>query len=70
MKLAISGLAARAQRRHHGEPGASVLANAAAWIFAAWPVSRQPAADPGNRHTRRVALLKRILPATAWRCCC
>lgn len=60
MKLAISGFAAR---RQHGEPGTGVLTNAAAWIFAAWPVSRQSAADPGSRHTRRVALLKRVLPA-------
>jgi lipopolysaccharide export system protein LptC len=63
MKLAISGLAARAQRRQRGEPATEVPANAAGRIFAAWPVFRQPAADPGNRHTQRVALLKRVLPA-------
>ena len=45
-------------RRREGEPKAAVLANPAAWIAAAWP-----SAAPDNRHSRRVALLKRILPA-------
>ena len=41
-----------------GDPKAAVLANAAAWIAAAWPGTA-----PDNRHSRRVALLKRVLPA-------
>ncbi len=54
----MPGSALRAQRRHEGEPKAAVLANPAAWIAAAWP-----SAAPDNRHSRRVALLKRVLPA-------
>ncbi len=45
-------------RRHEGEPKPVILANAAAWLAAAWP-----GAAPDNRHSRRVALLKRVLPA-------
>ena len=55
MRLALPGFA---QQRHEGEPKAAVLANAAAWLAAAWP-----GAAPDNRHSRRVALLKRVLPA-------
>jgi lipopolysaccharide export system protein LptC len=58
MRLAMPGAALRAQRRHEGEPKAAVLANPARWIAAAWP-----SAAPDNRHSRRVALLKRVLPA-------
>jgi lipopolysaccharide export system protein LptC len=57
----MPGFAPRAQRheeRHRGEPNAAILANAAAWLAAAWP-----GASPDNRHSRRVALLKRVLPA-------
>ena len=46
-----------AQQRQEGEPKAAVLTNAAAWLAAAWP-----GAAPDNRHSRRVALLKRVLP--------
>src|SRR5260370_1904694 len=44
-------------QREEGEPKPAVLANAAAWLAAAWP-----SAAPDNRHSRRVALLKRVLP--------
>jgi len=54
MRLVMPGLA----RRHEGEPKPVILANAAAWLAAAWP-----GAAPDNRHSRRVALLKRVLPA-------
>ena len=54
----MPGFAQRPQHRHWGEPKAAVLANAAAWLAAAWP-----GAAPDNRHSRRVALLKRVLPA-------
>jgi len=43
---------------HWATPKAAVLASAAAWIAAVWPAT---ASD--NRHSRRVALLKRVLPA-------
>src|SRR5712691_6943575 len=55
MRLAMPGFA---QQRQEGEPKAAVLAGAAAWLAAAWP-----GAAPDNRHSRRVALLKRVLPA-------
>ena len=58
MRLALPGSALRAQRRPGDEPKAATLANPAAWIAAAWP-----GAAPDNRHSRRVALLKRLLPA-------
>jgi lipopolysaccharide export system protein LptC len=58
MRLAMPGLALRAQRRRHSEEGDTALGNPGAWIFAARPI-----AAPGNRHSRRVALLKRVLPA-------
>src|SRR5712691_2731779 len=58
MRLVMPGFAQRPQQRHWGEPKAAVLANAAAWLAAAWP-----GAAPDNRHSRRVALLKRVLPA-------
>ena len=59
----MPGFQLRAQRReeeegHWGDPKAAVLANAAAWLAAAWP-----GAASDNRHSRRVALLKRVLPA-------
>jgi lipopolysaccharide export system protein LptC len=64
----MPGFALRARQRQEechweheedwGDPKAAVLANAAAWIAAAWPGT-----VPDNRHSRRVALLKRILPA-------
>jgi len=55
MRLAMPGFA---QQRQEGEPKAAVLAGAAAGFAAAWP-----SAAPDNRHSRRVALLKRVLPA-------
>src|SRR5438874_13603094 len=58
MRLAMPGFALRTRRPSGGEPKAAVLANATAWLAAAWP-----AAAPDNRHSRRVALLKRVLPA-------
>ncbi|MGC2414080.1 MAG: LPS export ABC transporter periplasmic protein LptC [Stellaceae bacterium] len=57
MRLAISRSTLRAQRHHEGEPKAAVLVTPA-WIAAAWP-----SAAPDNRHSRRVAVLKRLLPA-------
>jgi lipopolysaccharide export system protein LptC len=51
--------ALRAPPRHEGEPKAAVMAGPAAWSSVAWPGR---ASD--NRHSRRVALLKRVLPAT------
>jgi lipopolysaccharide export system protein LptC len=67
MRLAIPGPALRAQRRRQKGEGASAVANPggnpAAWIFAAQPGAAQPSAALGNRHSRRVALLKRVLPA-------
>ena len=45
-------------QRHEGEPKPVILANAAAWLAAALP-----GGAPDNRHSRRVALLKRVLPA-------
>ena len=58
MRLALPALALRGPRRREGEPKAAVLAGSAAWIAAVWP---NPALD--NSHSRRVALLKRVLPA-------
>jgi lipopolysaccharide export system protein LptC len=67
MRLAIPGPALRMQRRRQSGEGASVVANPggnpAAWIFAAQPSTTNPSAALGNRHSRRVALLKRVLPA-------
>jgi lipopolysaccharide export system protein LptC len=57
MRLAMPGFALRAPR-HEGGPKTAILGNAAAWLAAAWP-----GAAPDNRHSRRVALLKRVLPA-------
>jgi lipopolysaccharide export system protein LptC len=55
------------QRRRQSGEGASVVANPggnpAAWTFAAQPITTNPSAALGNRHSRRVALLKRVLPA-------
>jgi len=59
MRLALPGSALRAERRPESEPRAAILASPAAWIAGAWA-----GAAPGNRHSRRVALLKRVLPAT------
>src|SRR6266446_780821 len=53
MRLVMPGFA----QRQDGEPNPAVLMNAAAWLAAAWP-----SAAPDNRHSRRVALLKRVLP--------
>ena len=58
MKLALPGSAPHASRRLESEPNAAVLANTASWVAAAWP-----GAASDNRHSRRVALLKRVLPA-------
>jgi lipopolysaccharide export system protein LptC len=58
MRLIMPGFAVRAQQRNEGELKPAILANAAAWFAAAWP-----GAAPDNRHSRRVALLKRVLPA-------
>jgi lipopolysaccharide export system protein LptC len=67
MRLAMPGPALRAQRRRQSGEGASAAAdpggNPAAWIFAAQPSAAQPGSALGNRHSRRVALLKRVLPA-------
>ena len=57
MRLALRGSALRAERRPEDEAKPAVL-DAAAWLAAAWPSSA-----PDNRHSRRVALLKRVLPA-------
>ncbi len=63
----MPGPALRAQRRRQSGEGASAAAdpggNPAAWIFAAQPSAAQPGSALGNRHSRRVALLKRVLPA-------
>ena len=66
----MPGSALRAQRRQHSAEGADALPSPApwpawpaSWLAAAWPQAAQPVADPGNRHSRRVALLKRVLPA-------
>jgi lipopolysaccharide export system protein LptC len=58
MRLAMPALAPRGPRRQEGEPKAAVLVSPSAWIAAAWPN-----VAPDNRHSRRVALLKRVLPA-------
>jgi lipopolysaccharide export system protein LptC len=68
MRLAMPGLALRAQRRRHSEAEDTVLGKLAAGIFAGRPIAARPsAAQPdaayGTRHSRRVALLKRVLPA-------
>jgi lipopolysaccharide export system protein LptC len=57
MRVAIPRAALRAQRHDEDEPKAAVVLTPAAWIAAAWP-----GAAPDNRHSRRVALLKRLLP--------
>jgi lipopolysaccharide export system protein LptC len=64
----MPGLALRTQRRRNGEEGDTVPGKLAAWLFAAWPSAARPVAAQsvaafGNRHSRRVALLKRVLPA-------
>lgn len=57
----------RAQWRRHTGERVSAVANprgsTAAWNFAAQPGTAEPGAALGNRHSRRVALLKRVLPA-------
>lgn len=58
MRLALLGTASRDQQPNGGAPTVGVLKSAAAWITA-----HLPAADPENPHSRRVALLKRVLPA-------
>jgi len=58
MRLVLPGSVLRAQRRLESASKAAVLATPAAWITAAWPGT-----PPDNRHSRRVALLKRVLPA-------
>src|SRR5690349_14916999 len=58
MRLAMPGFASRTLHRHEGDAKAAVLASPAAWIAAAWP-----SAASDNPHSRRVALLKRVLPA-------
>jgi lipopolysaccharide export system protein LptC len=58
MKLAMPGPALRALWRPGGELKAAIQETAASWLFAAWPST-----VPENRHSRRVALLKRLLPA-------
>jgi len=63
----MPGPALRAQRRRQSGEGASAVANPggspAAWIFAAQRSASQSSTALGNRHSRRVALLKRVLPA-------
>lgn len=54
----MPGAALRTQRRHRSEPQAAALGNAVPWMAAAWA-----ATTPDIRHSRRVALLKRVLPA-------
>jgi lipopolysaccharide export system protein LptC len=67
MRLAMPGPARRAQQRRRTGEGVTAVANPggtpAAWIFAAQPGTAEPGAALGNRHSRRVALLKRLLPA-------
>jgi lipopolysaccharide export system protein LptC len=58
MRLAMPGPVLRAEQRPEDEPEVAVLANPAAWLAAAWPNTA-----PDNPHSRRVALLKRVLPA-------
>jgi len=58
MRLALPGSALRVERRPEDEPRAAILASPVAWIAGVWS-----GAAPGNRHSRRVALLKRVLPA-------
>src|SRR5437868_884556 len=59
MRLAMPGFVPRMEQRPEGEPKAAVRANAVAWLANAW----SGAAAAGNRHSRRVALLKWVLPA-------
>ena len=42
---------------HSGEARAAVLSSTSGWFGAGWT-----AAEAGTRHSRRVALLKRVLP--------
>jgi lipopolysaccharide export system protein LptC len=58
MRPALQGFALRAQQRLEGGAKAAILTSPAAWIAAAWPSTA-----PGNLRSRRVALLKRLLPA-------
>jgi lipopolysaccharide export system protein LptC len=58
MRLALPKPAPRAPRRHQSEQPVSAPGSPAPWITAAWAASA-----PGVRHSRRVALLKRVLPA-------
>jgi lipopolysaccharide export system protein LptC len=46
-------------RRLHGEAPAAALDDAADWIATVWPEG-----GPDLRHSRRVAMLKRVLPVT------
>ena len=73
MRLVTPG-SALAQRRQQSAQRGGAARSPAAWIFAASPGAAQPTvvqpgaavqpnAAPGNRHSRRVALLKRVLPA-------
>ena len=59
MMRSIPGPVLQAPARDTIERGSDILASAAAWLSAAWAVT-----GPDNRHSRRVALLKRVLPAT------
>jgi lipopolysaccharide export system protein LptC len=59
MRLAMPGSALRAQPQHPTGQSSAAAENPAAWLSAAWA-----ATAPDVRHTRRVALLKRALPAS------
>ena len=54
----LTGPALRTERRLPIERQASIIANAAEWLTVPWTDG-----DPHVRHSRRVALLKRLLPA-------
>lgn len=58
MRLALPGPALRLRRRQESGRQTAALGNPASWLSAAWA-----ATAPDIRHSRRVALLKRVLPA-------
>ncbi|HEV8680028.1 MAG TPA: hypothetical protein VGQ90_11690, partial [Stellaceae bacterium] len=58
MRLALPGPAPRAPQLGQAESPVHAAGDPASWIAAPWAVSA-----PDLRHSRRVALLKRVLPA-------